>query len=83
MNKNSYYRYVAVIMIILILYTFLSSLHDALGTGFIYLLKFFFYVVHFWSLYWIFYNIACEILAPQPGIEPAPSAREGEVLTTG
>ena len=42
MNKNSYYRYVAVIMIILILYTFLSSLHDALGTGFIYLLKFFF-----------------------------------------
>ena len=47
MNKNSYYRYVAVIMIILILYTFLSSLHDALGTGFIYLLKFFFYVGHF------------------------------------
>ena len=26
---------------------------------------------------------ACGILAPQPGIENAPSALEGEVLTTG
>nr|XP_058899965.1 interleukin-34 isoform X3 [Kogia breviceps] len=26
---------------------------------------------------------ACGILAPQPGIEPAPTALEGEVLTTG
>ena len=26
---------------------------------------------------------ACEILAPPPGIEPAPPALEGEVLTTG
>ena len=26
---------------------------------------------------------ACGILAPQPGIEPAPPALEGEVLTTG
>ena len=26
---------------------------------------------------------AWEILAPQPGIEPAPPALEGEVLTTG
>ena len=25
----------------------------------------------------------CGILAPQPGIEPAPPALEGEVLTTG
>ena len=25
----------------------------------------------------------CEILAPQPGIKPAPPALEGEVLTTG
>ena len=53
---------------------------------------------HFKSLYWICYNIAfvlcfgvffffghnaCGILAPQPGIEPAPPALEGEVLTTG
>ena len=27
--------------------------------------------------------LSCVILAPQPGIEPAPSASEGEVLTTG
>ena len=26
---------------------------------------------------------ACRILAPQPGMEPALSALEGEVLTTG
>ena len=26
---------------------------------------------------------ACGVLAPQPGIEPAPPALEGEVLTTG
>ena len=26
---------------------------------------------------------ACRILAPQPGIEPAPPALEGEFLTTG
>ena len=26
---------------------------------------------------------ACRILAPWPGIEPAPPALEGEVLTTG
>ena len=26
---------------------------------------------------------ACGILAPRPGIEPAPSALEGEVITTG
>ena len=26
---------------------------------------------------------ACEILAPQPGIEPTPPALEGEVLITG
>ena len=26
---------------------------------------------------------ACRILAPQPGIESAPPALEGEVLTTG
>ena len=27
--------------------------------------------------------MSCMVLAPQPGIEPAPSALEGEVLTTG
>ena len=37
MNKINYYRYVAVITIILTLHTFLCSLHDALGNGFIYL----------------------------------------------
>ena len=46
-------------------------------------------------LYWICYNTpsilyfgslsleACVILAPRPGIEPAPPALEGEVITTG
>ena len=49
----------------------------------------------FLSLYWIYYNIAsvfmfwffgreaCGILPPWPGIEPAPTALEGDVLTTG
>ena len=31
---------------------------------------------------WVFGHEACGILAPQPGIEPAPLALEGEVLTT-
>ena len=30
-----------------------------------------------------FFCEACGILAPRPGIEPAPPALEGEVLTTG
>ena len=34
-------------------------------------------------MFWFFSHEACEILTPQPGIEPAPSALEGEVLTTG
>ena len=51
---------------------------------------------HFLSLYWICYNIVSVlcfgflalrhvggILAPWPGIEPAPPALKGEVLTTG
>ena len=49
----------------------------------------------FKSIYWICYSISsvfmfsfldhetCGILAPWPGIKPAPSALEGEVLTTG
>ena len=37
-------------MIILILYTVLCSLHDALGTGFIYLLNFFF----MWAIFEVF-----------------------------
>ena len=52
-------------------------------------------IFFFLSLYWICYSIAsvlcflvlghlvCGILAPWPGIEPAPPAVEGEVLTTG
>ena len=34
-------------------------------------------------MFWFFGPEACGILAPQPGIEPAPPALEGEVLTTG
>ena len=34
-------------------------------------------------MFWFFGHEACEILAPQPGIEPAAPALEGEVLTTG
>ena len=39
-------------------------------------------------LLWIYVSVflglqACGILVPWPGIEPAPSALEGEVLTTG
>ena len=35
------------------------------------------------SVFWFFGCKACGILAPQPGIEPALPALEGEVLTTG
>ena len=55
------------------------------------------YLIYFWSLYWICYNIAsvlwgfffgpeaCGILAPQPGIQPTPMppVLERKVLTTG
>ena len=34
-------------------------------------------------MFWFFCLKTCEILAPRPGIEPAPPALEGEVLTTG
>ena len=34
-------------------------------------------------MFWFFGPEACGILAPQPRIEPAPPALEGEVLTTG
>ena len=34
-------------------------------------------------MFWFFGHKACGILAPQPGIEPTPLAREGKVLTTG
>ena len=34
-------------------------------------------------MFWFFGCEACGILATQLGIEPAPSAMEGEVLTTG
>ena len=33
--------------------------------------------------FWFFGYEACGILAPPSGIEPAPPAQEGEVLTTG
>ena len=34
-------------------------------------------------MFWFFGHKAYEILAPWPGIEVAPPAPEGEVLTTG
>ena len=34
-------------------------------------------------IFWFFRHQACENLAPWSGIKPAPSALEGEVLTTG
>ena len=34
-------------------------------------------------MFWFFGHEACEILTPRPGIEPAPPALEGKVLTTG
>ena len=34
-------------------------------------------------MFWFFGPEACGILAPRPGIKPAPPALEGEVLTTG
>ena len=61
-------------------------------------LRFFLMWTIFLSLYWTCYNIvsvfvcvcvgsfgqeACGILSPWPGTEPAPSALEGEVVTTG
>ena len=33
-------------------------------------------------MFWFFGHKACGISAPQPGIEPAPPALEGKVLTT-
>ena len=37
----------------------------------------------FCVMVWFFDHEACGILAPQPGIKPAPRALEGEVFTTG
>ena len=34
-------------------------------------------------MFWLFGSKECGILAPRPGIEPAPPALEGEVLATG
>ena len=34
-------------------------------------------------MFWFFGQEACGILSPQPGIEPAPPALEGQVLATG
>ena len=34
-------------------------------------------------MFWFFGCEACGIPAPRPGTEPAPSALEGEVSTTG
>ena len=37
----------------------------------------------FCFMFWFFGREACGILAPRPGIEPAPPALKVEVLTTG
>ena len=37
----------------------------------------------FCSIFWFFGPEACGILAPHPGIKPAPPALEGKVLPTG
>ena len=37
----------------------------------------------FCFIFWSFGRETCRILAPWPGLTPAPSALEGEVLTTG
>ena len=34
-------------------------------------------------MFWFLGCEACGILAPQPGVEPAPLALEGEILTSG
>ena len=34
-------------------------------------------------MFWILGHAACDILAPRPGVEPAPLGLEGKVLTTG
>ena len=38
---------------------------------------------YFCFMFWFFGHEACGTFAPRPGIEPAPPALEGEVLTTG
>ena len=43
----------------------------------------FFFVFFCFFLFLFFSQEACEILAPQPGIEPLTSALEGKVVTTG
>ena len=37
----------------------------------------------FFFMFGFFVHNACKILAPWPGIEPAPHVLEGKVLTTG
>ena len=38
---------------------------------------------YFCFTFWFFAREACEILAPVPGIDPAPPTLEGEILITG
>ena len=40
-------------------------------------------IVLIFFFFWFFGPEACGILVPSPGIEPVPSALEGEVLSTG
>ena len=54
----------------------LASLHSLMASYSPHLVLFFF--LNFWPR-----CTACRILVPQPGIEPAPPALEGGILTTG
>ena len=38
---------------------------------------------YFCFMFWFLDHEACGILAPQPGLEPAPPALESRFLTTG
>ena len=63
----------------------LTPFPNLLGFLFFHFFKVFVEFVTVLLLYYVgFFDLeACGILTPQPGIEPTPSALEGEVLTTG
>ena len=58
--------------------SYLSKLHFIFYKSFLNLLQY-----CFGFTFWLFDHEAWGILTPQPGIEPAPPALEGEVLATG
>ena len=73
----------------------IKNIYKTPTANIIFFLRFFFLM---WTIFKVFIEIvtilllfyvrffghkACGILAPQPGIEPAPPALEGEILTAG